>query len=230
MELGHIVLREGEANKDVTSSGAVTYGFGTAAQQLNTGDTITAEGVTFKWAFTTISGAPIRRVTVYSNSGITGSSASCTQGSVPTATIKIPAVSFAKGTAGSYSNTTIIKVTRADNSTHYEQFDVTVQYITEARIRFSKTATLDHPDFTTNKILMTYDDITGESTKSQLGNPSYIDCDLGDAYKIESGEYISMNQNVDLGSDLPKLAPGSNTVTFDNTVTELKITPRWWKV
>ena len=57
-----------------------------------------------------------------------------------------------------------------------------------------------------------------------------IDCDLGEAYVIENGEYISLNQYIDLGSELPKLASGSNTVTFDNTITQLKVTPRWWKV
>lgn len=68
------------------------------------------------------------------------------------------------------------------------------------------------------------------STQSVLGNPLYLDCDLGEAYKIEGGTVIGINQHVDLGSKLPTLAPGSNTITFDNTVTDLKITPRWWKV
>ena len=68
------------------------------------------------------------------------------------------------------------------------------------------------------------------STETYLGHPTYIDCDLGEAYKIEIDEYLSLNSYIDLGSDLPELAPGSNTVTFDNTITQLKITPRWWKV
>ena len=57
-----------------------------------------------------------------------------------------------------------------------------------------------------------------------------IDCDLGEAYVIENGEYISLNQYIDLGSELPTLGVGENEVTFDNTLTELKVTPRWWKV
>lgn len=66
------------------------------------------------------------------------------------------------------------------------------------------------------------------STVDRLGNPTYIDCDLGEAYMIKDGSYIGLNGFIDLGSDLPALASGSNTVTFDNTVTQLKITPRWW--
>ena len=68
------------------------------------------------------------------------------------------------------------------------------------------------------------------STVNVLGNPTYIDCDLGEAYKIDNSSYISLNSHIDLGSDLPKLAPGSNSVSFDNTITELKIVPRWWAV
>lgn len=70
----------------------------------------------------------------------------------------------------------------------------------------------------------------GDSTQPIQGVPIYIDCDLGEAYLINGSEYISLNHRIDLGSELPKLASGSNTVTFDNTITQLKVTPRWWKV
>lgn len=63
-----------------------------------------------------------------------------------------------------------------------------------------------------------------------ITEPIFIDCDLGEAYIVENGVYRSLNQYIDLGSQLPKLASGSNTVTFDNTITELKVQPRWWKV
>ena len=72
--------------------------------------------------------------------------------------------------------------------------------------------------------------IIGNSTVSALGNPTYIDCEIGEAYMIKNGDIVSCNQAVTLGSDLPKLASGTNTITFDNTVTELKIHPRWWRV
>ena len=66
------------------------------------------------------------------------------------------------------------------------------------------------------------------STKSYLSGTTYIDCDLGDAYKIENGSYISLNSYIDLGSDLPTLASGTNEITFDNTITSLEVTPRYW--
>lgn len=72
--------------------------------------------------------------------------------------------------------------------------------------------------------------IYGDSTQSALGNPTHIDCENGNAYKIENGVIISLNHVIDLGSDLPKLATGINTITYDNTITQLKVVPRWWKI
>lgn len=68
------------------------------------------------------------------------------------------------------------------------------------------------------------------STQSILGSPLYVDCDLGEAYKYEDGTIVSVNQHVDLGSNLPTLAPGENAIAYDATVTDLKITPRWWRI
>ena len=82
------------------------------------------------------------------------------------------------------------------------------------------------------ELVIQYGDISayGNSTVSALGNPTYIDCEIGEAYMYKGGNIVSCNQAVALGSDLPKLASGTNTITFDNTVTELKIHPRWWRV
>lgn len=72
--------------------------------------------------------------------------------------------------------------------------------------------------------------VTAVSTRNILGHPTYIDCEIGEAYRIEDGVIKSLNSYVDLGSDLPTLAPGSNKITFDNTITDFKIAPRWWRV
>lgn len=57
-----------------------------------------------------------------------------------------------------------------------------------------------------------------------------IDCDLGEAYAVDSDGYVNLNKWVNFGSDLPTLGPGQNKITYDNTVTSLQIKPRWWKV
>ena len=75
-----------------------------------------------------------------------------------------------------------------------------------------------------------HDTIYGDSTVSALGTPLLIDLDIGEAYKEENGEIISSNTGVLLPPKLPTLKPNANTIAFDNTVTQLKIVPRWWQV
>jgi hypothetical protein len=70
----------------------------------------------------------------------------------------------------------------------------------------------------------------GESTILMVGHPAYIDMSTGDAYKEENGEFISLNRYIYLQSDLATLKPGTTEITFDNTITDLKIVPRWWKL
>lgn len=70
----------------------------------------------------------------------------------------------------------------------------------------------------------------GDSTRIITPEPMYIDLDIGEAYGETDGQIVSYNNSVELPSDLPKLSSGANTITFDNTITDLKIVPRWWKV
>ena len=77
---------------------------------------------------------------------------------------------------------------------------------------------------------LTANPTTGTSTVQLLGNPTYVDCETGEAYHIENDGYKSSNARVTIGADLPVFSPGSNKITYDNTITDMKITPRWWKI
>lgn len=70
----------------------------------------------------------------------------------------------------------------------------------------------------------------GDSSKSILPSPMYIDLDIGEAYGVIGGEPLSFDNIVTLPAELPKLKSGANTITADNTVTDLKVIPRWWKI
>lgn len=72
--------------------------------------------------------------------------------------------------------------------------------------------------------------ITGDSSKGSLGEPLYLDLDIGEAYKYESGNVVSVNNAVSFGAELPELPPGETAITFDNTVTQLQVVPRWWRL
>lgn len=77
---------------------------------------------------------------------------------------------------------------------------------------------------------LTIGPIDGNSSQSALGNPLYFDLDIGEAYKIENGATVSVNSAVYIPPELPELKPGANIITFDGTVSTLKIVPRWWTV
>lgn len=70
----------------------------------------------------------------------------------------------------------------------------------------------------------------GVSSKSALGEPLYFDLDIGEAYKVEDGQIISTNSAVTIPAKLPVLKPGANTITYDNTIVQFKIVPRWWQL
>lgn len=147
-------------------------------------------------------------------------------------------IEFIAGTASTVSN--ITTWTRKDQNDvvkgHVYQ-ETTISYIPnysdtlsaislQTSIWFSE----EYIDTSTPQINLSWKDIKGESSVSILGHPTYIDCDLGEAYLIKNDTPISLNQHIDLGSELPTLASGSNEITFDNTITELKVIPRWWIV
>lgn len=72
--------------------------------------------------------------------------------------------------------------------------------------------------------------LIADSTQSVLGDPTYIDFDIGEAYRIVNNEILSLNRYVSLGSDLAVLEPGRNV--FHRYSTEdfesVLCTPRWW--
>ena len=74
-----------------------------------------------------------------------------------------------------------------------------------------------------------YSSIYGYSTKTVT--PMYIDLDIGEVYILDgAGVPVSVNNTATIPATLPTLPPGNTTVTFDNTITQFKIVPRWWKV
>ena len=54
-----------------------------------------------------------------------------------------------------------------------------------------------------------------------------IDCEMMDCYRgsVNCNEYVTFQKN-----NFPTLPGGSTGITFDATITQIKITPRWWTV
>lgn len=141
---------------------------------------------------------------------------------------------FINGTASTFTfsfgiNAEVKHLATQVITTDSAALSVTMHYDGNQTISFTANRTgpnLNNAIFVMSTI--SWDTVYADSTKMITGNPTYIDCDLGECYKIENGTIIDLNRYIDLGSDLPKLAPGANEITFDNTITKLEIVPRWW--
>lgn len=144
-------------------------------------------------------------------------------------------ITFIAGTASSVSSTATITMTIDGGESRTITRTITVSYTpswVEPTSRIYIVITQTHSDYAviwhTREIA--HGEIIGESTVSQIGHPTYIDCELGEAYQKDSGTIVSLNRFISLGSNLPKLEVGQNIINYDNTITDLKIVPRWWKI
>lgn len=72
--------------------------------------------------------------------------------------------------------------------------------------------------------------VIADSTKSTLSGVTYVDLDIAEAYVLTGGEMVSANDHVTIGAVVPSLPPGDTEITYDNTITNFTITPRWWKL
>lgn len=117
-----------------------------------------------------------------------------------------------------YSGTVTITITYTPNySPGYDQLLITI------------TGTQTGVD-SINDYMPSRGELSVDSTVPLNDDDVYIDLDIGEAYSIIGGEVVPLNDQIEIPAELPTLNPGANTITFDNTINTLKITPRWWKV
>ena len=117
----------------------------------------------------------------------------------------------------------------------YRQYAFYAQYDGDKRITFyidgSATLNIQTGVFDlqgTIQRTVTVPNVIGIPSLSML--TKYIDLEIGECYAYQGGELITWNNAAILPSDLPTLASGTNEITCDNTITDLSIIPRWWKL
>ncbi len=155
---------------------------------------------------------------------------------------QVDTITFTAGTSSTVTNSGVVTYTcpttggtvtctcTLSETVSYNASDETITILVTRTLASSDTTKVKPTSVAPTKATAEKVGVVLHSTKSALGNPTYIDCEIGECYMVNGGDIVSLNGVIDLGSDLPVLAPGVNTFIYDNTVTELKVTPRWWKV
>ena len=207
---------------------------------FNAGDTITLAGLTF---YGEISPAPNLAIISTTGSGLAGVTVTAGKhNTTPAIKVAFPDLTFTAGTDQTFTysfygqfsftrngSTFTYSVSASHPATFTITHDATNGTIT-IDWYFGNTNTnyyLSPSKFTS---IMAFDSLAGISTYVVISDPVYIDCEIGEAYIIQGGEPVSVNNSVSIGADLPVLAPGANAVTYDNTFNSVKITPRWWQL
>lgn len=221
--LGRITL----ANAQTSDTGVVQFSSGA----LNVGDTITLDPSTIRVAFTSTKAVDALTVTTSGTLSTTASADYEVGGDQVVVNIDVAQQTYSNGTSNSKTGTITINATYADSTTETGNLYLGLIY-DPSNDRISTTISMSGGVWPLDYIYVDYSfgKLTGNSTKHSTGNPLYIDCEMGDAYKIEDGEMIFLNKYISMPNDLPVLASGSNEVTYDNTITDFKITPRWWVI
>ena len=137
---------------------------------------------------------------------------------------------FSYGTSQTVSGTITSTCTMSDSSTKTAATTFNCIYNGSDTFTFSMTSITVPTGWTANAPYINVSPIILNSSQSRLGNPLYIDLEIGEAYKIENDVPVSINTGVTLPAKLPTLPSGTSTITFDNTYSQVKIVPRWWKV
>lgn len=138
---------------------------------------------------------------------------------------------FTAGTAGTESVSGSISCRFTQNGTSATEsapFSASVAYDGAGIITITKT--FYHPARWETDFGEQMGDVTAYSTKTPQGSAVFIDLDIGEIYFHVDGAPVSANSLATLPAELPELPPGETAITFDNTVTQLQVVPRWWRL
>lgn len=205
-------------------SGRADYELSLTPYKIANGDTISLDNVYMMYKYTFNSTVTSASVTSWSGTAGCNASVSFADNYI-WITVNLPyntPSTYTYGTMGSYGGLASVNVNGS-----IEQYAVGFSYNGGDIISFDKGKRMSDdakPDIAT----FSFNGGVIHSTAPMVGNPTYIDCELGDAYEIRNDELILLNQLIAIDADLPTLPSGNTTITYDNTITEVKIKPNWW--
>lgn len=122
-----------------------------------------------------------------------------------------------------------MSVTISMGTTHYATVTLGYAYASGA-IAFSLTVTFSPAGpYTVDATSARWKNVTGYSTVS-MNSLVLIDLEIGNAWTVVGSKVFPLNNSTLLPAELPTIPPGTMTITYSDTITDFKITPRWWTI
>ena len=133
-------------------------------------------------------------------------------------------LTFAKGTTATKTHTATLNY-KVNGSSITKNVTITLTFDGSSSLTVTATTAPTNMGFGVE-----LGEPTGHSTMQNSGT-TFIDCETGLCWQDVNGTLASADSYVNLPIELPKLAPNATTgFSKPNTITSLKITPRWWRV
>jgi len=225
--VGDLVLADAYNESESGSPGSFVTALDTS--MLMSGDDITVDDKKVTVSMVTDYDGKKRNITAFSITSTTNCTATVTRTlNNATITISLPEISFDFGTSSTKTSSVGISFQINEGTTYTNTITITTS-LSGSNITHAYTLTNSTPPPAQYTVETKGTAIHGFSTKT-ISDTFYIDLDIGEVYIISNGTLITLNSKVQLGSELPKLKPGATTITYDNTFTNFKITPRWWQL
>lgn len=226
--VGRVQLGGGTSYKNT-----ITYTFDQS--QFNTGDFITVPDYRRTFQFDMVKPYGSGEIIDFQHTSMTAVdyifNATKYQGSL---TLLTDASVFTVGTARTDSYNVIGKISYKNSSGTASEADfragASVAYDGNGSVTFTAFKFSTDASFIYTTVVGNAPSFYGDSTWQPVTDTAYIDLDIGEAYVINDGAVIGINNVAEIPAVLPVLKPAYNTVTFPNTVTKLEIVPRWWEV
>ena len=225
--VGNVILSS-PVSQTINTDGSYEYIISelTSTDSLNAGDTITVPSVKMIYTHTMSKTITAASITSYTNCIVTASRS----GKTATFTVTLAPEAFTFNTSGNGLRATFDYQTKTTDEQDDLPVELQVQYVAPSLGNPAKVQVEVYPVMD-DKFTVTIPAISGYSTKSTLPDEIYIDLDIGEAFYYDADDnVISLNNVVNIPAQLPSLSPGANTITFDNTITALEVTPRWWQL
>lgn len=160
-------------------------------------------------------------------SGHTYSSGHLVTGAMGTITVILDDMTWKKDTSATKTATVNFSFTQMNGQVFTNVLTITTAY-DSATGTFTHSWALDNLNNSVYAVTANAPQIIGDSTE-MVTDATYIDASVGSAYfYAPDGTMLSRDSAVTLGAKLPALASGANEITYENTFTDVKITPRWW--